>query len=72
MTSYPYHYAWHEPDWDEPDWDAGTENAYDEHRERGIFLCERCGENAPLPNEDWCALCTLEVETALAEAEEAA
>jgi hypothetical protein len=54
----------------EPDWDAGTENAY-ENRTHVEGLCERCGLNAPLPNEDWCGDCTLEVEAILAETEDA-
>lgn len=33
-------------------------------------LCERCHENVPATNDDWCSECILEVETALAEAEE--
>lgn len=52
----------------EPDRDWGDENAYAE-RTHASDLCERCGENVRLPNEDWCGDCTLEVETALAELE---
>lgn len=32
-------------------------------------LCERCGENTPATNDDWCGSCILEVETALSEFE---
>ena len=58
-----------------PDWDAGTENAYDEHRNRfSSGLCERCGNDVALPDEPdgWCAGCVLEVEAAIAETEAAA
>ena len=53
----------------EPDRDSGDETAYEAHRERLVGLCERCGMNAQLPDEDWCGDCTLEVEAALAEVE---
>ena len=55
---------------DEPDWDASTETRYEEYRASlADGLCDRCGENAALPNEDECAACTLEIEAALAEVE---
>ena len=47
----------------DPDRDAGTENAY-ENRPFQSDLCERCGENAALPDEDWCESCTTEHELA--------
>jgi len=33
-------------------------------------MCERCGMDAPAPNDDWCKDCILEVEIILAEMEE--
>lgn len=33
-------------------------------------LCERCGENAPVTNDDWCHDCILEVELLLSEEED--
>ena len=37
----------------------------------GTGLCDICGDDAALPNEDLCRECLLEVETALAEIEQA-
>lgn len=36
----------------------------------GTGLCEICGEDAALPNDDLCRECLLEVELALAEIEQ--
>lgn len=35
----------------------------------GTGLCELCGEDAALPNDDFCRECLLEVEAALAQVE---
>ena len=48
---------------DEQDWDAATENAY-ENRPFQSDLCERCGQNAALPDQDWCEGCVTEHELA--------
>lgn len=57
----------------EADRAAGDENAYEAYRDRlATGLCERCKENEALPDEDWCGLCVLEVEAALAEVEDRA
>lgn len=57
----------------EPDWDASTEVRCEERAGRGD-LCDRCRENAALPDDEdgLCADCVLDVETALAELQDAA
>jgi predicted amidophosphoribosyltransferase len=53
----------------EPDWDAGTENAYEAHRAHieSLGLCDRCKENAVLPEQDFCEACALELKLAFTE-----
>lgn len=46
------------------------EEAAQRARRAANGLCTRCGENAPVPEEEWCGPCVLEVETAMAELEE--
>jgi hypothetical protein len=56
----------------EPDWDAGTENAYEVHRQKhSSGLCVNCGEDAAVPDDpdNLCRFCLTEAERKLARLE---
>ena len=58
----------------EPDRDAGDENAYEQRIHVSSGLCERCHNDAQLPDDldGWCGSCVAEVEGIIHEMEDAA